>query len=382
MFKYSVLTLILGFGVAGNVHSAIALTDSIKASGDIRTGYFTLHRDDRDGSSNITDEQRLRVRAGLGFSLSDSLSAKIRLAGRYSTDDSNQNHFEFFESIPAPDGLRRGDSTVDELYLKYSPSKQWQVKLGRMQTKFELDGVAKKSLSRNDSPNTDITWTDGVYVKFKADNGWDTNVILQYNPNEGATEVRRGPLDFDKSNSHMSYFVGWENKKSIGPVVQRGFGITYLPDTLQKDGTASGRIEDYWGFAGRMAAQWPIMSGGTKFMLGGELGYAPETPTKAAISTVGTDDTSGVAANITLNLIDFYPRHSIGLVLARVHGGWLLSPDYRNNNNLLEVRYKWNIVKNHRLEARIRNRKDIDIHTGAIRKRDDNDLYIRYTYKF
>ena len=54
----------------------------LKLSGDIRAGYFTLHRDDRDGSTNYTDELRLRVRAGLGMELSDSISAKVRFAGR------------------------------------------------------------------------------------------------------------------------------------------------------------------------------------------------------------------------------------------------------------------------------------------------------------
>ena len=354
----------------------------VKLSGDIRTGYYTLHRDDRDGSTNYTDELRLRVRAGLGLTFSNSVSAKVRLAGRYSTDRRNDPYFEFFESIPAGDGLRRGDSTIDEMYVQYQPDNKWKVKLGRMQTKFEANAVAKKSLDRNDSPNTDITWTDGLHAKYSADNGWDTHVILQYNANEGATQVRRGPLDFDKSDSHMSYYFGWENKKALGPITQRGFNITYLPDALQKDGNAAGRIEDYLGFVGRASAQWPVMSGGTKFILAGELGYAPETPTKAAISTGGTDDTSGIGGYASFSLADFYPKHSVGLVLGRVGGGWLLSPDFRNNNTLIELRYAWKIDKKQKLEARIRNREDIDQPTGTLRKRDDDDLYIRYTYKF
>ena len=37
-----------------------------------------------------------------------------------------------------------GDSTIDELYLRYKPG-NWDVKVGRMQTSFELEGIAKKS---------------------------------------------------------------------------------------------------------------------------------------------------------------------------------------------------------------------------------------------
>ena len=248
-------------------------------SGDVRGGFFSADRDDRDGSQNTTDEFRLRLRLGVGVELTDTLSAKARVAGRYSTDDRNHNHFEFFSSIPSDDGLRRGDSTIDELYLNYRPNKQWQVRAGRMQTKFELDGVAKKSLDRSNSGNTDITWTDGVHVKYKAGNGWDVHGIAQYNPQEGATEVRRSPLDFTKEGSRVSYFMALENKQKWGPVVQRGIDVTYLPDALRVDGNATGRIDVSWAAVGRMAARWPMGDSGMKFMLAGELGSAPTRPT-------------------------------------------------------------------------------------------------------
>ena len=48
-------------------------------------------------------------------------AATIRLAGRYATRD-NHPHFKFFESIPDTDSLRSGDSTVDELFLRYTPT--------------------------------------------------------------------------------------------------------------------------------------------------------------------------------------------------------------------------------------------------------------------
>ncbi|MFP5506061.1 MAG: hypothetical protein ACLGH6_07670, partial [Gammaproteobacteria bacterium] len=158
--------LLLACGCAAlsvNAQAANPITDTLSWSGDLRGGYFTLHRDDRNGSSDVTDEFRARIRLGLEAKLGERLSAKARFAGRYSTYQ-NHNHFEIFTYIPSDDGLRRGDSTLDEFYVAYKPASDWMVKLGRIQTKFELAGVAKKSLDRNDSPNVDITWTDGLHA--------------------------------------------------------------------------------------------------------------------------------------------------------------------------------------------------------------------------
>ena len=351
-------------------------------SGDVRAGFFSADRDDRDGSQNTTDEFRLRLRAGVGFKLADTVSAKLRLAGRYSTDDRNHNHFEFFSSIPSGDGLRRGDSTIDELYLNYRPNKQWQVRAGRMQTKFELEGVAKKSLDRSNSGNTDITWTDGVHVKYKAGNGWNVHGIVQYNPQAGSTEVRRSPLAFTEDGSRVSYFVALENKQKWGPVVQRGVDVSYLPDALRVDGNATGRIDDYWAVVGRMAARWPMGNSGMKFMLAGELGYAPNRPTELAVSTGNSSRADGLAAQLTFNFIDIVPKHSIGIVLGRAGDGYLLSPDFRSNTNLIEARYQWKIAKKQKFEARLRRRDDIEQRNGAAEDRVDIDYYLRYTYKF
>lgn len=351
-------------------------------SGDVRGGFFSADRDDRDGSQDTTDEFRLRLRLGVGVELTDTLSAKARVAGRYSTDERNHNHFEFFSSIPGDDGLRRGDSTIDELYVNYHPNKQWQVRAGRMQTKFELEGVAKKSLDRNNSPNTDITWTDGVHAQYKLENGWNVHGIVQYNPQAGATEVRRSPLDFTEDGSRVSYFVAMENKQPWGPVVQRGIDVTYLPDALHVDGNVAGRIDDYWAVVGRLAALWPAGNSGMKFMLAGELGYAPNRPAALAVSTDTSGRADGLAGQLTFNFIDIVPKHSVGLVLGRAGDGYLLSPDFRSNTNLVEARYQWKIAKKQSFEARLRHREDIERRNGAAEDRVDVDYYLRYTYKF
>lgn len=111
---------------------------------------------------------------------------QARFAGRYSSD-SNKLHFAAFNSIPAENGLRHGDSTLDELYAEYHPNTAWQLRAGRFQSVALLKGVAEKSLDREDSSFTNITWTDGAQVRHNAINGWITTVIAQYN------DARRNP---------------------------------------------------------------------------------------------------------------------------------------------------------------------------------------------
>ncbi len=372
--------------VAMTLVAPVALSDikigqNFTFSGDARAGYFGSEREDRDNSESDSEEWRFRVRFGLKAKINQNTSFKIRFAGRYSTDDRNSNHFQIFRSSPSGDGLRRGQSTIDQFHLDFKVS-SWKLRLGRQQTSYELKGVAKKSLDRNDSPNTDINWTDGVLATRQWGNGWNSDIILQYNAKEGATNVRRKPLNFTDSSSRISYFIRYGNKKKSGAFIQRALDITYLPSALRKDGSSTGRIEDYLVFLGRVALAWPVSNKGTKFVLGLEVAYAPETPTLAAKSLPGSGDSDGFATQITFNFVDIFPRHSMGLVVGRAGAGYLLSPDFRENNNLLELRYKWQLNKKQKFEARIRRRTEIKRLSGAADKRVDSDIYFRFTHKF
>ncbi len=350
-------------------------------TGDIRLGYFARERDDRDGTSSDSSDWRLRIRPGISLQATSTISAKIRVAGRYSTDDSNKNHAEFFTAIPQPEGLRFGDATIDELYLRYQPVRAWDITVGRMQTKFELEGVAKKSLSRNDSPNTEITWTDGIHARYHDTSGWQSHLILQRSEDDGPTTVRRSPLAFTESLSHITYYVGMEKKDRDGVYLQRGWDITVIPDGLRRDGTATGRIDDYMGITGRLALQW-AQGSGMRFVWAGEAGYAPTTPTSAALQLPGSGDAEGYAFQTSLNFIDIAPRHSVGLVYGQVSGGWLLSPDFANNQELMEARYQWRLTSMQTIEARVRERRDLEQRIGAVTKRVDDDAYVRYTLRF
>ncbi|MGH8679419.1 MAG: hypothetical protein ACREUQ_13845, partial [Burkholderiales bacterium] len=280
-----------------------AESNRIALIGDARAGYFTQTRTDRDDSRDTTDEFIARLRGGVKGVLSPSLSVQARAAGRYSTHD---NHFysKLFGSIPDTDGLRAGDSTIDELFVKYTPTEHWQIRIGRVQTVFELAGLPGGSLDRSDSPNVDISWTDGAHAVYSLGDGWNTHLILQRNLASGATNVRLPPLDYRDADSRISYFAAIEKTEFSGPIVQRAIDINYLPSALQVDGSAGGEISDYWAFVGRFAVQLPQQTAASRILLGGELGYAPNTPTHAAVGTGSSGDTGGLAWQTSLSWLD------------------------------------------------------------------------------
>jgi len=360
--------------------AAIPLGDTFNLNGDLRGGYYDTHRTDRDGSTGGHNEWRLRMRVGVGASFTERWKAQLRFAGRYYSTTNNTG-FVWDGSIPKyKDGLGAGQSTFDEAYIRYK-TKKWDLRVGRMQTKFELQGVARKSLDRNDSPNTDIAWTDGGMFVYTSDSAWKTHVILQRNLSAGSTNVRRKPLDFSDSSSRITTMVAVESNAKWKAFVQRGFNVSYLPSSLMTDGSTSGRIDDYWAFTAKSALAWKMGQNKSRFMLAGELGYAPNTPTNAALKINESGDSDGGALQVSINFIDFAPKHSIGLVFGYLGGGWLLSPDYRNNNTLIATRYKWQIMKKLKFEARLRKREDIKSLVNAQQDREDVDIYMRMTYK-
>lgn len=360
---------------------AIDVADDLAVVGDVRGGYYGSQRTDRDGSEDSTDRLLGRIRAGLEWAPTEMVSARIRIAGRYSTYD-NHNYFKIFTTIPDTDGLRAGDATIDQLFVSLRPSARSELAIGRLQTCFELAGVSAGSLDRCDSPNTDITWTDGAHAKYRSAAGWNWHLILQRNLQAGPTNVRLPPLSFAEDDSRISYFGAVESNEAYGPIVQRAFDVSYLPSSLMTNASVGGPVEDYLAFVGRLAAQWPLFNRGTKLLAGVELGYAPNTSTNAAIVTGTTGDTGGLAWQVQLSFLDVLPGHSIALQHGRAQAGWLISPDFRNNEILYELRYEWRIVENHTLATRFRRRDEMDMLVGATRARRDEDIFVRYTLSF
>jgi hypothetical protein len=227
-----------------------------------------------------------------------------------------------------------------------------------------------------------VNWTDGLQGTYRANNGWVAHGIAQYNSSSGPSNVRRDPLHFSDPDSRVSYYVGAENVEQRGVLLQRGIGISYLPKSLLTDGTPNGRLDDYWGIVARVAARWPQRSDRLRLRVSSEIGFAPNTQTRAAAQLPGAGKVDGWAWNLTASIMDFLPTHSIGLNYGRTDAGWLLSPQYTDNEELFEIRYLWRRNANFTVEFRARRRIDLEQRVNAVRKRDRHDIYLRFSWGY
>ena len=355
---------------------------SVTVFGNLRAGFFASERTARDGAETSAGEFKLRLRVGAEARLSDGWLVRGRVAGRVTTDQ-DRTRIWLKAWPPERTGLEDGDATVDELFLRYSPSEgRWSLRVGRFQSSFELHGVPAKGLDRNDSPNVDITWTDGLHWQYTLNPRWRSHVILQANASRGSGQVARSPLSFDHRDSRVTVFAGVEGTAPWGPVTQRMVAVTWMPKALATDGITAATRHAYLAMTARLFAEWPLGGTGVRGGLGGEVGYAPSTPRERLFDPGSGGDSNGVAWQISANLFEFAPRHHIGVVYGRAGAGWLISPDFRNNDSLLEVRHQWRFSRNWSMETRLRRRKEIVVPGTASGPRVDDDVYLRFSGKF
>jgi len=362
--------------------AGVPAAEPIKTFGDARFAFYASQRDARDRTEISEEGLRLRLRLGAESQLAEGWLLRGRLAGRFTTDQ-DRTRFWLKAWAPTRTGLEDGDATLDELFLRYAPpGGDWSLHIGRFQSKFELIGVASKSLDRNDSPNVDITWTDGLHWQYALTPQWRSHVILQSNAGSGTGMTARAPLVFDDDASRVTTFAALESTAPLGPLKQRLFGVTWMPGALATDGIGAERRDDYFTFTAKLFAEWPVGSNGMRGGLGGELGYAPNTPVESVVNAGGAANADGWARTFSMNLMDFMPHHNIAFVFGRAGAGWLISPDFRNNDRLLEIRYQWRFSPALSMEARLRRREEIDLPDGVTRARIDDDFYLRFSAKF
>ena len=283
---------------------------------------------------------------------------------------------------PGPSGLEDGQATIDEAYLEYrSAQSPWSLRLGRFQAAFGIDDIMKKSLDQNDSTNFDITWTDGAWLQWKASEDWTTHLVVRHNDRRGPTGALRRPLGFTDTDSRIGVLAVAESKTPLGPLIQRAVTVNWLPSALHPYGAADPRNEDYIAVTTKATAQWPLGQAGTHLRVGGELGYAPNTPRREAVNS-GVGNADSLSWQGSLNFMDILPNHDLGIVHGRVADGWLLSSDFRPNDRLTEVRWVWQATPAWQLDARLRRREEIDLPVATSGARRDDDIYVRATLRF
>lgn len=379
--RAALLLAATGLVMSFSVTAAPGDTTGWKFTGDLRGGYFASERTARDGSESDQDAFNARLRLAFEKPLGEGWTARTRVAGRFSN---NQDGIDVYLRSHAPtrSGAAYGDITLDEAYLGYqAPGNGIKLRIGRFQTAFAVPGVASKGLDRNDSPNVDVNWTDGVHLDMPIAGGWRGHVIGQYRDRKGSGAVAYAPLDFSDSSSRTTLFLGLENKQQLGPITQRMLSLTWMPDSLADRGLDDPSREDYVTVDARVAAEWPLGTGGPKFVSGAEIAYAMQTPLSIVTGTGGNGDAGGLAWQVQASIYGFAPKHNIGVAFGSADAGWLISPDYRPNDRAMEVRYQWQFLPKTSMEARIRERRELE-HPAGTRARVDHDLYVRLSHKF
>jgi hypothetical protein len=96
----------------------------------------------------------------------------------------------------------------------------------------------------------------------------------------------------------------------------------------------------------------------------------------------GGGDVDGLAYTIAASIVDFRPGHSFGVNFGRTEAGWLISPQYRENDELFEVQYLWRRNRNFGVDIRARWRKELQQLENTSQKRDDFDIFARFTLGF
>ncbi|MEX0900692.1 MAG: hypothetical protein WD081_08405 [Gammaproteobacteria bacterium] len=349
-------------------------------SGDIRSGVLGSETRLRTGTIAEALSWRTRARAGAHLRIGTDWSLVGRAAGRFDTEQRDLT-FELDFDAPGPGGLADGQATIDTLHVLYAPADgPWRIRLGRFQTAFELEGVAKKSLDRLDSPSFDVTWTDGAWVEHRG-GAWTGHVILQYNDADGPSNALRRPLVFDAGESRVGLFAALSANEPRGPLVQRVLTVTWLPGALRPFGPGSPLRDDHLSVTAKSAAAWRFGSEGTRLLVAGEAGYARNTPRQTILGS-GNDDALRFGWQVSLSVIDVVPSHSIGIVYGRVADGWLISPDYSPNQWALEARWLWRLNAAWAVDARIRRRAEIDLPFPSLHPRRYDDFYLRATWRY
>jgi len=371
-----------GDGSYDDATGSIDITSTFKGfqfTPDVRALVATERDELVDGEVSRDNVLRIRARLRGQYAVTQYLRGTVRVA-MLCTSDSCEPNPTLDSSTSGGNSIEGGDITLDEAYLHLFRLKKFDIAAGRMQTKFVArGGVFAKSLDRNNSNNTRVNWTDGIHATYRADNGWNSHFIAEYNSSDGSSSFNNGALDFSESKSRVSYFAGFENRKRTRFFLQRALDISYLPKTLIKDGQGNSAKEDYYAAVIRSANRWPEKNDGLRLRVAAELGYAPNTPTKQSVGLNGTSEADGLAWNVVASLMDFLPSQNIGFNYGHTGAGWLISPQYSPNTKLAEVRYQWRKNQNIAIELRYRHQKPLEKPTGFDGTLDNKDAWLRVT---
>lgn len=382
VFSFARTALFAVCTLASTSATAVEASETAWVTGaDLRAGFFASERDQRDGGEISESDFRARLRVSAQRNLSADWLFRSRIAGSFSSD-SDEVGVRLDRYRASPTGTRPGEVHFDEFFLGWAdPARRHQLRVGRFQTAFNLPVVPGKSLDRNDSSSVGIGWTDGFHLQRRIGESWRGHLIGQVNHRRGAGNTVRAPMSFSDSGSRLGWYMAFQAVDNPGPLTMRMVSINWVPDALATHGPGDPRRDDYLTVAAKVAAEWPVGQRGTRFVLAGEFGHSVNRPQRNVLMIDGAGRVSGNGYQASANLFDIRPDHHLGVVYGHVQGGWLTSNDFRNNDELFEIRYQRRFGPNLSMEVRYRWRRDLEMRSGAERLQQDRDVYARITWR-
>jgi hypothetical protein len=364
------------------LNAQIPLTDNQKLflTGDIRTGYFGIIGENRDGSGADFHEIRNRSRIGIRYAPHQRVAFQARYAFRVKSRD-----FELKPGVhttdPGNSGLRMGEGAFDEAYLQYAFSDRFSTRIGRFQASYAFGGVISNAIIRNDSPNTDVQWTDGALFAFVPATSWNVDLVVQWHHKNAPSNTYRSPLDMDNSDTPFTFFTHIRKSLKDNIIRYTALDVVYSPDALVK--TRDGDRGDYAAAAMKTQLGWDLPSSRT-LLWGGEVAYSFNRPDETVVR-MGTNDgkkAGGLGFQTNLSIQNLLEGHNLGFIAAILEPSLLTSADYWNNILLFEVRHTYRFTERLSAETRIRYRGDHKKLSGVDQKRWQLFPYARLTYRF
>ncbi len=349
-------------------------------AGDVRAALALNVRGGHEDDDRAEILPAIRIRGGVTVAYSPALSATARLA--LFLDKQTQGIGFRLDHART---IQPGDLTFDSLFLTLKPHEFVTVKIGRLQTQFEIDSVIRDSLSRNDSGGLGVTWTDGLHLTIGAPSSLRLHFIGQANPEEGPTNGvgGRGPVDFADGASRLTYYVALQ-APPVATFTQLMADMTIIPKALRPQGLGTEQKDDLIALTMKAAADVAVRHLPTPLILHPfvEFGVMLATPLESAVGISTGESRAGPFALVGGVDLKRLGPGDLGFQCAWIQAGYLLSPDYPNDTWSVETRYKIGIARNAVLEVRYRHRQDLHRRTNALDLQTEDNILARITARF
>ncbi len=310
------------------------------------------------------DNTAMRLRPGVRYIHSENHSFNVRVAYLLSKE------FEPINPTLEADGSGRlalGSVTFDEFYYRFKDEKN-ELRVGRFQKSLNTLTNAKRSHSRYASNSNNVHWSDGIFYKryLDNDNNWYGEGIIEYHPEgQPSFQYDQSGLDFSQNEHNFTLYAGAESREVTNNVIQKGFGVMYIPNIYVKGNDFS----DYVAFTSRITLDFPqgeTLQGGS-IRIAGELGQ-----------NLNTSFENGTSMVTSVGINNFAGQHEIMIEFAKTDDEWFLPRNiYRAGADEMEIRYRFFYSSKWAFDARYRIRD-----FRADNRVNVYSTFIRATYSF